>query len=48
MLSNISSYEMVQAPAEAESEMMEESKISIIESGQRESNFEDVEIAGDH
>jgi hypothetical protein len=41
---------MVQSPAEAEP-TMEESKISIIESGQeslKESNFEDVQIAGEH
>ena len=41
---------MVQSPEEAEPPM-EESKISIIESGQeswKESNFEDVQIAGEH
>ena len=46
----ISSYEMVQAPGEGES-AMEESKISIIESGTvelKESNFEDVHIAGEN
>lgn len=46
----ISSYEMVQAPGEGEV-VMEESKISIIESGTaelKESNFEDVQIAGDN
>ena len=40
----ISSYEMVQAPGEGEV-VMEDSKISIIESGTvelKESNFEDV------
>jgi hypothetical protein len=46
----ISSYEMVNAPGEGEV-VMEESKISIIESGTaelKESNFEDVQIAGEH
>jgi hypothetical protein len=42
---------MVQSPAEAEP-AMEESKISIIESGHqeslKESNFEDVQIAGEN